>query len=364
MRQILSAFVVFATIIVIPHLSFGNTRQPAGVNSCQELFSRSKSNHSKLDEILGRIPIGSEIPESVFKDYSANQIAEAIVKRLHSFETEQRLPTWVIKPEHRTLHDLIMKYSTASNDSVPRRQIDFEKETQIIIQFDPSIIPTLQRGIINIFEGAEKMADNDKQRTEYLDFRVKAEQKLVGLTFPEGNEQVIKLRPKSGWLNFTGRYAMGTLPPKGLEQYGHIGAVGSNSLFSRSAWITGDSLTISRQITPSNWFSNIGGNYDQHLGTFKSGDFPYANPRRYNEVFVFGEIKLSDVDHFIIERFPQLNQASFDESIRQLSAHNKWVFVVEKVEFEGRPFLIYKEVVFRGAEQPAKVPQEFANLLN
>jgi len=197
--------------------------------------------------------------------YSSQEIARALVKRLHIKETEWR--------------------KTNSIGGEQSKEIDLQKDTEILLFFSPAdILFISQNGFLNFHQ---TNTTKGSSRSKSLD------DQFLGIVIPRearGDE----LRSKSAYLNVRLNIDIGAGHLELHKQYGPIAAKMKNHVKNQSLIVNDDSLAISEYFKFPDIF--------RHATTFYSHHLPLASIalHDYIEVLIFGKIDLSDVEYFLV----------------------------------------------------------------
>lgn len=196
---------------------------------------------------------GSKLPESISQKYKVNEIAEALVLRQHLHHEKNTHGTL----DYSGLSEIYLSFNSAHTASIIK---DAE--------------------ILNAHQTAQGATFNDD-----LKLRTKLEDALIGIEL--GNSEKSKrLRPKYAYLQTNGleNYPRTTFNPN----YGNIFARINDQIKQRATFTIGDSMDEGRSTL--------------HTFRFKdriqlSVDFSRIP---YWEAQVWGELKLQDVDYFLV----------------------------------------------------------------
>lgn len=233
----------------------------------------SESFYSGLDVQLERSVVDladkQEIPQTIYDQFSTQDIGKAIVSRVRKQEIE---------------------FKDMYNDETQNKKIDFRNETDIILFFWSQNIDSIrQSGFLNQHElGASKGELNPGGRKVVEDH-------YVGLQMGYGS-QAKTLRPKSAFLNIRAAIDLVKKTHEMTTQYGDIGAVFKSDLKDRALWSTDDSLGIGMKKLAA-----PGGDLVSWRGTFDRGSIPLNNMYgSYYEALVYGRLTFDDVDYFLV----------------------------------------------------------------
>lgn len=228
---------------------------------CRDLFSTVKV-HSSLELT------------TVYKKQSTNTIAEEIVKKIANEETN---------------HERYINSQT-------NQEIDFIKDTEQIIFFSHWDIKSIaENGLQNLYQTKKTAGWNRPQA------RALVENSMLNVDLPiNADNKLTALRPKYGFLNILNpAIKFNERMYSSLNSYGSVGAVLKNEVKKRSLWSIGDSFA-------SDMFNNPEVPRKVQLsqfGTFNRKTIP--KEVKFNEAYVetqiLGEIKIEDIDHFIIK---------------------------------------------------------------
>lgn len=244
--------------------------------------------------------------ESLYKTDSVNEIARKLIGRVRDFERSWPGPV-------------------AGTPSVSLASSSVE----LIIFFDEKYLaPIITEGFKNLHQTGHTQAGG------HAELRLPLEDFLVGASLGE-HELALRLRPKSGFVNILDDV---DLVPRGwhmFDFYGGIAAVLKPDLKERALWVAGDSLTTLHEYVQ---YPVIDRDVRRVSGTFSRSltERDERGDSAYFEALVFGDIRLEDVDHFLVS----------DESlVAQLRPLGKKIYLGKEVHRNHR--YVYERVSAR-----------------
>lgn len=302
---------------------------------CDYQFEQAPSKYfknSKIGDVLPDLETGSSI-----------EVGEDLIRWIRKMEVEKAAPS-----------NLVIK-------EIP---LNFETESSIMLLFTTEDLSSFQKnGFQNIHQTGKSNGINDIEK------RIIGEDEIVGLRMGSGDE-ALKLRPKSAVLQINSNVDLGkfTNSKTVFLTYGTSAAVMKSSVKNRSLWISGDSLRVSdyyrevEELGPKSYriLNTITENqmrlkkYHASRGTFKRNSYiernnmsEFETGKAYIEALVFGEVKYSDVDHFVFA--PKSNISGFGEDKTPF-------FEVIPGSLNGRPHVIYVRALNESSQFAQELP--------
>lgn len=273
-------------------------------SSCDQIFSSPASELVQKIELLND---HQKISADIFKSYEVNDIAKALVSRIHQQEL-------------------------AFNLGLPEVKLDLKKNTDIILFFDRINLASVSE---NGFLNQHQILKSNSFYTPTL--RKRVENTLAGLDLGASPE-ALQLRPKFAFLNIREPMELADKKDYIERDYGAIGAVLKNEIKERSTWATADTNMIVMR--------NIGYGarpleMRKHHGTFEREGFPMTSlDRSYYEAQVFGRLTFSDVEYFLVgNAVDAVHLQTIGKPIyllRAESIHNRIIYKKGDLLFAGK----------------------------
>ncbi len=238
----------------------------------QNLETHAQTLNPELVRSVMELADNEELSQQIYDNYSVNDIATAINKRIAQHEQEAG-PIF-----------------TLENGYVP---IDLKSETEIIMFFwNNNFDSILRKGFLNQHQSGKSKGSFNP------DMRVRIEDSFTGLKLGT-SESTAQLRPKYAFLNILGTANLHEKKFDPTLQYGNIGAVLKNTVKERSTWTSGDSLINYRRGRAYDHDAQTGLTF---RGTFERNSLPnFSWDHNYYEAQIYGEVDMNDVEYFLVK---------------------------------------------------------------
>ncbi len=246
--------------------------QLANANRCEALFSQNETEILSLDDLKN----SDVIPQGIYVENSVNEIAKALVQRIR--KAEQKI--------------------NESDFKGNPKAVDFLNETDLILFFWSKNSTSIES---NGFQNQHQTGKSGM--TFDPNTRASAEDNYSGVKLGYSNEAK-RLRPKSTFLNLRSKINLAHKVSEIFSIYGDVGAVLKKDLKERSIWMSGDSLQIGTGTS-----MEVSGDFSprsllSYAGTFSRTRIPSQSADLgYYEAVVYGDIRVSDVDYFLVSDY-------------------------------------------------------------
>ncbi len=271
---------------------------------CEQIFYSSSSEiFQKVESFRDYQKLTSQL----YEDFEINDIAKALISRIHKQENEFKLKIPEVKVDLKNNSDIILFFSSVHIKSILDKGFLNQHQTQSSsAYFTPGLRRRVENTLVGVDLGTHPGAAQLRPKFAFLNIR-----------------EPIELTPKTDLIE---------------RQYGAIGAVMKNQIKERSTWSTSDTNMIvmgntGYEVSPSEM--------RKHHGTFDRPFFPTtAIDRSYYEAQIFGTLTFADVEYFLVD-----NEISFEA----LKVAGKPIYAMRFERLHHR--IVYKkgDLLFDGA---------------
>ena len=267
----------------------------AAMNLCVDAFNVSAHASPELSELLESLPADAEIPEAIYKSFSQNSIAEALIERLRT--REQQIP------------ELTNRFGPTN--------VDMDNSEVMTFFFSKDYPSIKEKGFLNQYES------HHSGGSYHPELRIKVEDKILGLKIGE-SPAALHFRPKSAVVSLRSNVDIGRRRGS-MDYYGDVAAVFKSDVKKRSLWTAFDSLFLGQQQLSPIDSANLTGSFDRNSFPAKQ-DFLGG----YIEALILGDLQTSDVSYYLSSKPLTVDQLStFDHPVYQLiveEIQNRWIY--------------------------------------
>lgn len=308
----------------------------ASAPSCNTVFGDFVLSKNEY-QIFEKIRSSKSIDAEIFNTAKPNEVAKSLIYKLREQE---------------------VKYQKEILQRKDQAQVDLQKESEIILFFDPRVAESIsQRGFLNQHLTGKSSGMNNSK------FRKLSEDWYSDIKLGDSHES-LKLRPKSAYLNISANKFLGKRSSAPHLQFGSVAAVFKDSIKDQSLWTAYNSLEVGKLIgSVSSVKGAFGGILNKctqcvfgkdyidpnisgksllpYRGTFKSDRISTVDHNTYHEVLIYGEVTFKDVKHFLV---------SNPFEAQKLVKYGKPIYLTEVIDRHSRPYYKKGPLIYDGTK--------------